>query len=484
MLDLRSVGYVVGWLLIVFGALMLVPAAVEAASTANTATESGFLISAYLVAGLGGLTALATHSGAGAGLSIRQAFVMTVAVWFVLSAACALPFMLAPPHLTLTDAVFESVSGITTTGSTVIIGLDSLPVGINLWRGMLNWLGGLGIAFVAMIFLPVLRIGGMQVFRTEGFDTLGKVLPRAADIARALVQVYVILTVLCILAYVLLGMTPLDAVVNGAATIATGGFSPADASFGKYPGAPEYAGALFMLLGSLPYIRYVQMLRGSAQPLLQDVQVRAFLRWVAMSVAAVVAWRLAVTDDPVEPVLRETLFNMVSIFTGTGFFSGSFGSWGGFALVAAFVVGMIGGCSSSSSGALSVFRVQLLGDAILSQLRQINAPHRVRDLRYDRQRLDLATLDTVVVFVTLYVLTIGVLSVALTLIGVDMTSALFGIWTSIGNIGYGFGPMVAATGTFIAFPTAAKWILILAMLLGRLSLVAVFVVLMPRFWQR
>ncbi|MDO9526517.1 MAG: TrkH family potassium uptake protein [Gemmobacter sp.] len=484
MFDLNPVSHVVGWMLMVFGGVMLVPAAVEIASSAEAPSAPAFLTSAFVTFGVGGLIALSTNTQQRAGLSIRQAFLMTVAVWFTLPLACALPFALALPALSLTDAIFESVSGITTTGSTVIIGLERLPIGINLWRGMLNWLGGLGIAFVAMIFLPVLRIGGMQVFRAEGFDTLGKVLPRASDIAGALVRVYVILTAACIAVYLLLGMTPLDAVVNGAATIATGGFSSADASFGKYPGAAEYAGALFMILGSLPYIRYAQMLRGNPGPLLQDVQVRAFLVWVLGSVAMVVVWRLAVTDEAFEPVLRETLFNMVSIFTGTGFFSGTFSTWGGFALIAAFVVGMIGGCSSSSSGALSVFRVQLMGAAILGQLRQIASPHRVPDVRYDGKRVDLATLDTLVVYVALYVLTIGVLSVALTLIGVDMTSAVFGVWTSIGNIGYGFGPMVAATGTFIEFPTAAKWILILAMLLGRLSLIAVFVVLMPRFWLR
>lgn len=278
-------------------------------------------------------------------------------------------------------------------------------------------------------------------------------------------------------------MTALDAVVNGMATIATGGFSPADASFGKYPGAAEYAGALFMILGSLPYIRYVQMVRGTSGPFLRDPQIAAFLRWIIAAVTVVVAWRLATSESAFEPTLREGLFNIVSIFTGTGFFSGTFPAWGSFGLIVTFVVGMIGGCSGSSSGALTVFRVQLMGAAIVAQVHTIRAPHRIAPLKYDGRTVDQDALGALMMFVTGYILAIGVLSVAMAMVGVDLTSSLFGVWTSIGNIGYGIGPLVAGTGTFIEFPTAAKWILIAAMLLGRLALLTVLVVLLPQFWR-
>lgn len=481
MLDLRPVAYIIGRLLVVFGALMLAPAALDLAL--RNGNGEGFLVAAFVTLGFGGLTALTTRNGLGKGLGTRDAFLLTFCIWVLVPLFGALPFMLGAPQLSLTDAYFEAVSGITTTGSTVIIGLEGYPEGMNLWRGMLNAMGGLGIAFLAMIFLPVMRVGGMQFFRTEGFDTLGKVLPRASDIALSLLWVYAGLIVICALVYLVLGMTPLDAAVNAMASIATGGFSPRDASFGAYPGAGEYAGTLFMLLGVFPYIRYVQLVRGDVGPLWRDPQVRAFLRWVAYAVVAVTAWRVWQVGGPVEPVFRDALFNLVSIMTGTGFFSGSFAGWGGFALLVAFVLGVIGGCSGSSTGALTVFRVQVLGSAILSQVRRINSPNRVEPVRYAGRAVDQDTQSALIMFVTTYILLIGVLSAAMTFAGVDTISALFGVWTSIGNIGYGIGPLVAPTGTFIDFPTVAKWILIFTMLIGRLSLLAVLVLFLPRFWR-
>jgi trk system potassium uptake protein len=465
----------------VLAILMLAPAIIDHRD--GLPNGGDFLQSAIITGGIGALMALATGNAVRHGLDIRQAYLLTACIWLGLPLFACLPFMLGEPHLLFTDAYFEAVSGITTTGSTVIVGLDALPAGMNLWRGMLNWIGGLGIAFIAMIFFPIMRVGGMQFFRTEGFDTLGKALPRATDIARALLAVYVSLTLACALTYLSLGMVPLDAIVDAMATIATGGFSPTDLSFSKYQGAPEYAGALFMVLGSLPYILYVQQVSGRMS-LWRDPQVRGILLYLAIAVAIVTSWRVATSEMGIEPAFRETLFNVTSILTGTGFFSGSFPAWGSFALAMAFIMGLIGGCSGSSSGALTVFRVQLAWRAIRAQIAAIHHPDRVTPLRYDGRKVETETINALMLYVTGYILTIGVLSVGMTLVGVDMVSALFGIWTSIGNIGYGFGPMVAETGTFRDFPDAAKWLMTLAMLLGRLGLLAIFVLVLPRFWRR
>lgn len=482
MVDIRPIAYLIGRMLVVLAILMLAPAIIDERS--GLVNGGDFLESAILTGGIGALLSLSTLNALGQGLDIRQAYLLTAAIWVGLPLFACLPFILGTPGLSFTDAYFEAVSGITTTGSTVIVGLDTLPEGMNLWRGMLNWIGGLGIAFIAMIFLPVMRVGGMQFFRTEGFDTLGKALPRATDIARALLSVYAGLTILCIVTYFALGMSMLDAIVNGAATIATGGFSPSDMSFGKYPGAAEYAGAVFMLLGSLPYIRYVQLVTGRAGPLLGDPQVRAIVSWLSVAVAIVTVWRTLTSDMEFEPAFRETVFNLSSILSGTGFFSGSFAEWGSFALAVAFILGMIGGCSGSSSGALSVFRVQLAARAIAAQISVINHPDRVVPVRYAGRAVETETISALMLYVTGYILTIGVVSVGMTLVGVDTVSALFAIWTSLGNIGYGFGPMVQATGTFRDFPDAAKWMMTLTMLLGRLGLLAIFVLVLPRFWRR
>jgi trk system potassium uptake protein len=481
MLDLRSSLYVIGQMMVVLGGLMLIPAFCD--WVVGNGNAGAFVTSALIASGAGVMLALTTRNGIGVGFEVRQAYVLTTLAWIVVPLFGCLPFMIGAPDLGFTDAYFEAVSGTSTTGSTVILGLDELPVGMNLWRGMLNSIGGMGIAFVAMIFLPVMRVGGMQFFKVQGYDTFGKLLPRASDIALSLLGVYAGLTVTCVAVYSALGMETLDAVVMGMATIATGGFAPTDLSFSKYPGAIEYAASLFMILGALPYIRYVQLVAGSPSALSSDKQVRAMVLWIAVAVGLLVAWRMVTADAAFEPTLRVSLLNFTSVMTGTGFFSGDFVSWGSFGLMVLLMGGLIGGCSGSSSGALSVFRVQLMFSAIAAQVRKIKSPNRVVPVKYDDRTVEPETIDALMLYVGGYLVTIGVLSIVLTLFGVDLMSALFGVWTSIGNIGYGIGPLVADTGTFRDFPEAGKWVLIVAMLLGRLQLLAVFVLILPRFWR-
>lgn len=481
MIDIRPIVYVLGRILVVLAILMLAPAVIDWRAGLHNGIE--FVESAIITGGVGLMLSLATANALGQAMSARQAYLMTAVIWFGVPLFGGLPFMLGEPHLSFTDAYFETVSGITTTGSTVIVGLDTLPPGMNLWRGMLNSFGGLGIAFVAMIFLPILRVGGMQYFRTEGFDTFGKALPRASDIARQLVIVYFGLTVICGLVYRALGMDELSAVVNAMATIATGGFSNKDSSFSAFPSVMQYAGALFMVLASLPYVRFVQLMNGQARPLWLDSQVRAYLRWLAYAVVSVTLWRVLSSDMPLTDAFRESLFNLASIMSSTGFFAGSFGGWGGFMMVVAFMVGTIGACSGSSAAGLSVFRVQIAASALAASIKQIGSPSRVAVVRYDERTVEEDVISGLILFITGYVLLLGVMTVIMTLLGVDPMSALWGIWTSLGNIGYGFGPLVARTGTMVDYPDAAKWIMSLAMTMGRLGLMAVLVMFLPKFWR-
>ena len=264
---------------------------------------------------------------------------------------------------------------------------------------------------------------------------------------------------------------------------ATGGFSPRAASFADYSAAIHYATALFMVLGSLPYIRYVQIMQGSARPLWRDAQVRGYLGWIAVAVVSVSLWRVATSAQPVEGAFRESLFNLISIMSSTGFGMGTFPAWGSFAIVVAMWLGVIGACSGSSAAGLSVFRVQLMFATLHQQIRRIHAPHRIAPIRYQGRSVDMDTIDAMVLYLGAYILTFGVVAVLILQSGVDFESAVFASWTSIGNIGYGLGPMLARTGTFIDFPDAAKLLMILAMIMGRLSLLAVFVVILPRFWR-
>lgn len=481
MVDFRPIAYVFGRILIVLAILMLAPAAVD--WSAGDPNWQPFFFSALISGGVGGLIALASVNGLRGAFNIRQAYLLTAVIWFGVPLFGALPFMLGVPGLQLTEAYFEAVSGITTTGATVIYGLDGMPAGMNLWRGLLNAAGGLGIAFVAMIFLPVMRVGGMQFFRTEGFDTFGKAVPRVADLAKQLLGIYLGLILIAGLTFAAIGMNALDASVHAMAAIATGGFSPRDASFNEYVGAGEYFGALFMFLGSLPYVRYVQLVNGDPRPLWQDSQLRAYVKVLGLAVSTVTLWRWWTSDMTFEDTFRESLFNLTSIMSSTGFFSGSFPVWGGYMLVVAFLIGMIGACSGSSAAGLSVFRAQLVWAALIQQVRRIILPGRVVPVKYEGRTVEQDVLDALILYVSGFVLTLGVLTVAMTLTGVDTVSSLFAVWTALGNIGYGFGPLVERTGTFVDFPDAAKWIMTLAMLLGRLGLLAIFVLVLPSFWR-
>jgi trk system potassium uptake protein TrkH len=374
------------------------------------------------------------------------------------------------------------MSGVTTTGSTVFSGLDGMPAGTLLWHGILQWLGGLGIVIVAMVFLPVMKVGGMQFFRSEGFDTLGKVLPRALDISAALLRIYIGMTVLFALSYYALGMSGFDALVHSLTTISTGGFSTSDQSFAKFSGAAEYAAALFMVLASLPFIRFIQLMQGSLTPLLTDIQVRAYVRWLIYAMGMIVAYEVA-RGAPLAVTVRESIFNVASIFSGTGYTSVNITAWGPFPFMILIVVGAIGGCTASTGCSIKVFRYQVLFQAIKSQIGQMYSPNRVVPLNLDGRRVAPDVVNSVILLFSLFIVTFGVLSVLLATTGLEMRTAITAAWTAVFNVGPAFGPEVGPTGAMDAFPATAKWLMSFGMLLGRLELVSVLVIFTVRFWR-
>jgi len=481
MIDLRPVANIIGWLLIAMGSIMLVPLLVDLA--VNSDEWHVFLTSAFVTIVAGGLLVISTANSLEQGLSLRQSFLMTTLTWLVLPLFGAIPLMLGLDNLDFTDAAFESMSGMTTTGSTILEGLDSMPPGVLLWRSILQWLGGLGIVIIALIFLPVMKVGGMQHFRSEGFDTMGKVLPRAADISWMLVQIYAGLTIMCALAYLGAGMTTFEAINHALTTLSTGGFSTRDASFADFHGMSHWISALFMWAAGLPFIRYVQVVNGSVQPLFRDIQVRAYFRWTIYAISLVAIYRIWHSDDGLEGIVRESTFNVVSLFSGTGYGSAEVGAWGDFPLLVFIVAGFIGSCTASTGCSIKVFRFLVLFEAIKAQLRQLVSPNRVIPLHLDKRRLDDDVVVSVVVMFSAFVLGFGILTILLSLTGLEMRTAFTAAWTSICNIGPAFGPEVGATGAMNQFPVEAKWLMIAAMLLGRLEMVAVVVILLPRFWR-
>ena len=482
MIDLRPVVHPIGRIVTVIGAAMLAPMAVD--WWHGDAHWAIFLQCAVLTMVSGVMVATVT-AGRYHQLTLQQAFLLTSGLWAVLPVFGALPFVLGQPYASLTDAYFEAMSGFTTTGTTALPHLDDLPRGIHLWRAILHWSGGLGIVVVAMVFLPVMKVGGMQFFKSEGFDTLGKILPRAREIAGEMARLYLILTGACIVTYIVLGMNGYDAVVQAFGTVSTGGFSNYDASFGTFLGPLEWAGCVFMILASIPFIRMVQLMRGQPAPLWRDPQVRAYLRWIGYACALIISYRILYLQQQghVVEIIRETVFNTISTFSGTGFASTDMTQWGHLPFAVLIICGLIGGCTGSTGCSIKVFRFLILFQAVRAQIRRMHSPHRIYPLRYDGRPLQQDVIDSVMAFFTLFVLTFGLLIVGLAMTGLHPKTALTGAWTAIANIGPVWGPEVSANGSIAEFPTPAKWLMILGMYLGRLELISVLVLLLPRFWR-
>ncbi len=482
MFALRPVGYVIGLFVVALGLAMLVPLAVDAVGGHDEWKTFAIAALVTVVSGLGLITACG--AGRREGLSIQQTFILTVLAWIVLPLFGALPFLIGDQQMSVTDSFFEAMSGITTTGATVMSGLDFKPPGILIWRGLMQWIGGLGIVVVAIAILPELRVGGMQLFRSEAFDTFGKILPQAAQIAKQLSYIYVGLTAAALLVYAACGMDSVDAFVHAMTSIATGGLANYDASFGAFDNpAIHYFGALFMLTSALPYVRLIQLAHGAPKVLWRDPQVRMFFTLIGLFVLLFALWRWDATGDA-EYALRTSLFNTVSIMTGTGYATEDYGLWGPFAMMMFFVIGMIGGCAGSTSCSVKVFRYQVLAAVVKAQIKLIQNPSSVPRARYDGRPISEDILSSVMAFFLLFLVTLGLLTLTLSVIGLDLLTALSGAAATLGNIGPGLGPEIGPSGNYADLPTSAKWVLTLAMFLGRLELLSVFVLFMPRFWQR
>ncbi|QDL92803.1 TrkH family potassium uptake protein [Paroceanicella profunda] len=481
MIDPRPVLFVIGILIAGLGAAMLLPMAADL--TQGNDNWAAFAICGFLTMVSGAGMVLGCREARRPGLSIQQTFLLTTLTWVILPVFAGLPLMAGAPGASFTDAYFEAVSGLTTTGSTVLVGLEALPAGAQLWRGLLQWMGGIGIIVVAIAFLPSMKVGGMQYFRSEGFDTMGKILPRAAEIAGSVFWVYLLFTFVCMIAYEAVGMSFFDAIVHAMTTISTGGFANYDASFGVFQGRPEYVASVFMLLASLPFVRYVQIVAGTARPLMRDPQVRAFLGIVVALVGVVTAYRMISLGDAPEPAFREALFNITSIISGTGFASVDYMQWGTFPVALFFFIGLLGGCTGSTCCSIKIFRFQIALSAVRSQIRMIHSPHGVFVPRYDGRPVPRDVIDSVMAFFVLFGFTLAALAVVLGLLGLNTITAVSGAATALANVGPGLGTVIGPAGNFATLDAPVKWVLAAAMLIGRLEIFAVYVLFTARFWR-
>ena len=481
MLDWRQVMYLLGLMCLLLGAAMGLPALADLL-TGNPGYQAFALAAGctiFIGAGLslGNRTAITS-------MSSRQIFLLIAVSWLILPAFAALPLIFSDLDLTLTDALFEATSGLTTTGATVLDGLDQMAPGLLLWRSILQWLGGVGVVVMAVSALPQLRLGGMQIFKMEFSDRIDKAMPRATQIGGWLALVYIILTGLCAFLYLAAGMEGFDAINHAMTTVATGGFSTRDGSFSYYNSAViEWVAILFMILGSLPFLLYVQGLRGSWRGFFADTQVRWFLAILITSVLAVTLWLMMQGNNDLFAALTKAGFNTTSLMTGTGYASANYDQWGSFVAPLFFVLMFLGACAGSTTCGLKIFRIQVLAYAAEAQLRRLLQPHAVIILYYNGRPLQDDVAGSVMGFFFLYVITFGLIAVGLGACGLDFITAASGAASAIANVGPGLGPVIGPSSTYESLPDAAKWIMMLGMLLGRLEIYTLLLIIYPRFWN-
>ncbi len=482
MIEIRPIIFIVGLLLTTLGCAMMLPGILELALGRDDWIV--FAASAAMTLFVGVAMAISTR-GSEDRLTIRSAFVLTTFSWIALTAFAALPFAWSSPGMSYTDAFFESMSGLTTTGATVIVGLDFAPPGILLWRALLQWLGGIGIIVMAIAVLPMLQVGGMQLFRMESSDTSEKILPRAAQIAGSISLLYLGLTAICVISYYVAGMRLFDAVTHAMTTIATGGFSTHDASIGYYDSTSiELLAILFMIVGSLPFSLYLLAIQGNGRPLLTDSQVRWFF---GILLIILMVLSVAIIGNPAVDEVRgwrQVLFNVVSIMTGTGYATTDYGLWGGHAVALFFFIAFVGGCAGSTSCGIKIFRFQVLFASLRQHINRIIYPHGVFVPLYNKRALPDHVTASVLGFLFLFIVTFGVLAVALSLTGLDTLTAFSSAASAIANVGPGLGEIVGPSGNFQTIPVSAKWIMSVGMLLGRLELLTILVMFSPSFWRK
>lgn len=480
--SLRPVLFAIGVMVATLALAMLIPAAIDAAAGYHH-SASAFFLSAIMSLFFGGALALATRSEVET-LSPRAAFVLTIGAWLALSISAAIPLHLSGQNMSWTDAIFEAVSGLTTTGSTVLTGLDDRPPGLLIWRAILQWIGGVGIIVTAMAFWPMLGVGGMQLFRLESSDASDKVLPRATEIAAAISIIYLVLTLACAIGYGFTGMGWIDSIAHAMTTVATGGYSTSDNSIGGFiDGGADIVATVFMLLAALPFGMFLLAARGKPQAVWDDAQVRGFFLVVILACAGLTLMLMASGANGEIAAWRLATFNAVSIITGTGYATADYGLWGPAANALFFIFMFIGGCAGSTTCSVKIFRYQIAGTAIRRHMENLLRPSAIIPIRYNGRIVPDSALHGVFGFFFVFFAVYAISASMLSAIGLDMTTALSGAATSLANVGPGLGEIIGPSGTFESLSDRAKWILTANMFIGRLEVLAVLVFLSPRFWR-
>ena len=477
----KTVFFLIGVLLIVLGGSMLAPYALQV--TLNEGSHS-FISASFITIFIGVLFILANLEKEFK-LNLRQTFLFSSLAWIMVAAFGSLPFLLSSQNFSFSEAFFESMSGITTTGATIISDLDNSPKSILLWRAIMQWLGGIGIVVMAITILPLLKVGGMQLFKMEGPDSTEKILPRTIEVAAIIISTYIALTFLCGFFYWVFGMSIFDSVSHAMTTIATGGFSTHNESIGffKNPNI-EIVASIFIILGSIPFISYLKFAQGNKMVFFQDVQIKGLIYLLTISIIIMFLYLLFIKyESSLFDKIRISSFNVISILSGTGYVTDDFGLWGKFSLIFFLFLMFIGGCAGSTACGIKIFRLQMLLIFLKNQIKKLISPNSVIITKYNNQKISDNFINSVIIFIFTFLFIFLIIAMLLSISGLDFITSISGAASSISNVGPGLGDIIGPNGNYKDIPDLSKWVLSFGMLLGRLELFAVLVLFFPSFWR-
>ncbi len=478
MSNYKTVFFTLGILQIILGIFMMIPIIIQ---FIYNEVDSSFL-GASIVTIIFGILFFLSNLDHDKKLNLQQAFLLTALSWLSIAVFGSLPFIFSDADFSITNAFFESMSGITTTGSTIIPNLENTPKGILLWRALLQWLGGIGIIVMAITLMPIMNVGGMQLFKISNNDSSEKILPKSKEIALRLIYIYSSLTFLCAFSYKILGMNIFDSLTHSMTTIATGGFSNYNESIGFFDNPYiEISAIIFIILGSLPFIAYIKFLSGDKKIFFSDIQIQTFIKIIVISIIILSIY--LTINNSTQINLRSIIFNVISILTGTGYVNAQFDNWGAFAIIIFLLLMFIGGCAGSTTCGIKIFRIQILYYFISNQLKKIIYPKGIFVLKYNQSPVDNKFISSIISFIYMYLIIFFIITALLSLTGLDFITSISGAATSISNVGPGLGSIIGPNGNFSSLPDISKWILTLGMILGRLELFAILVLFLPSFWR-
>ena len=481
MANNKTVFFLIGILLIVLGLSMLAPYSMQVIYKENS---HSFISSSFVTIFIGILFILANLEK-DLKLNLRQTFLFSTLAWVTVAIFGSIPFILSSQEFSFSDAFFESMSGITTTGATVISDLDNSPKSILLWRAIMQWLGGIGIVVMAITILPLLKVGGMQLFKMEGPDSTEKILPRTIEVAAIIISTYIILTFLCGLFYWIFGMTIFDSISHAMTTIATGGFSTHNGSIGFFNNSNiEIVASIFIILGSIPFISYLKFVQGNKRIFFKDDQIKGLIYLLIISIAIMFFYLVFINyESDLFEKIRISSFNVISILSGTGYVTDDFGLWGKFSLIFFLFLMFVGGCAGSTACGIKIFRFQILLLFFKNQIKKLISPNSVIITKYNNQKISEDFIKSIIIFIFTFLFIFLIIAMLLSVSGLDFITSVSGAASSISNVGPGLGDIIGPNGNYKDIPNLSKWILSIGMLLGRLELFAVLVLFFPSFWR-